>query len=97
MGKFPILSDLIAKKRLKPLVPRKDGKISGLQKILKEVKLSLLELKLTLLEDYCKKNEDKWRNEYIRANFPFEPKIETLINKGQNANVAWGWYTHGRR
>lgn len=59
--------------------------------------MSLLELKLTLLEDVLKKNEDKWRNEYIRANWPFEPKIETLINKGRNASRPWGWYKHGRR
>lgn len=50
--------------------------------------MSLLELKLTGLEDCLKKNEDRWRNEYIRANWPFEPKIETLINKGQNADAV---------
>jgi len=51
--------------------------------------LSLIELKLTLLEDVLKKNEDKWRNEYIRANWPFEPFLESLQTKGKMA-VSYG-------
>ena len=43
--------------------------------------MSLLELKLTLIEDYCKKNEDRWRREYIRANWPFESFLKSLQTK----------------
>jgi len=43
--------------------------------------MSLLELKLTLLEDVLKKNEDRWRNEYVRANWPFEPFLKLLETK----------------
>jgi len=45
--------------------------------------MSLLELKLTLLEDVLEKNEDRWRNGYIRANWPFEPFLELLRTKGK--------------
>jgi len=34
--------------------------------------MSLLELKLTILENYCKENEDRWRREYIDANWKFD-------------------------
>ena len=34
--------------------------------------MSLLELKLTLLEDYCKKNEMRWLCEYIRENWKLD-------------------------
>ena len=34
--------------------------------------MSLLELKLTLLEDYCKKNEMRWLCEYIDANWKLD-------------------------
>ena len=51
-------------------------------------KMSLLELKLTKLEDYCKKNENRWFTEYIDANWKFEPidfgkslNFETIVNK----------------
>jgi hypothetical protein len=36
--------------------------------------MSLVELKLTLLEDYCKKNEDRWNREYINSHWKFDPK-----------------------
>lgn len=43
--------------------------------------MSLLELKLTILEDYCKKNENRWHSEYIKEHWKFEPKLKPLKNK----------------
>ena len=43
--------------------------------------MSLLELKLTVLEDYCKKNEDRWHSEYIREHWKFELFLKPLKNK----------------
>ena len=43
--------------------------------------MSLLELKLTILEDYCKKNEDRWHCEYIREHWKFESILKPLKNK----------------
>ena len=34
--------------------------------------MSLIELKLTVLEDYCKRNEQKWFTEYINANWKLD-------------------------
>ena len=45
--------------------------------------MSLLELKLTLLQDSLKKNEDRWRREYIEANWKFEPFLKPLETKGK--------------
>lgn len=39
--------------------------------------MSLLELKLTILEDVLKRNEDRWKTEYIRANWPFPESLQT--------------------
>lgn len=51
--------------------------------------MSLIELKLTILEDYCIKNEQRGLTEYIDANWKVEPvdsgkkpNFETVINKG---------------
>ena len=45
--------------------------------------MSLLELKLTILEDSLRKHEDRWRSEYIRANWPFGPFLKALETKGK--------------
>lgn len=36
--------------------------------------MSLIELKLTILEDYCKKNEDRWHSEYIKEHWKLDMK-----------------------
>ena len=43
--------------------------------------MSLLELKLTILEDCIKRNENRWQSEYIREHWKFEPFLETLKTK----------------
>jgi len=43
--------------------------------------LSLIELKLTLLEDVLKKNEDKWRNEYIREHWKFVSPVQNVSHE----------------
>jgi len=48
--------------------------------------MSLLELKLTLLEDYCKRNEDRWLSEYIREHWKFD---FNKINENFKGDIKW--------
>ena len=40
--------------------------------------MSLIELKLTVLEDYCKRNEQRWFTEYVNANWRLDLYIDKI-------------------